>query len=160
MKSTQIKNKVFKLIIRGTVYGAGTITLGLLCGLILYIIIKGVPYLSPQLFSPIYTSENVSMLPAIFNTLWMVLLALVVSVPLGIGSAIYLVEYAKKGNKVVELVRITSETLVGIPSVIYGLFGMLFFVSWCTDISDHGITCYYEDYRRSTFMCTRCLKRR
>lgn len=130
MKSSQKKNKVFKVVIRCIVYGAGAITLTLLCGLILYIIIKGVPYVSPQLFSPIYTSENVSMLPAIFNTLWMVLLALAVSVPLGIGAAIYLVEYAKKGNKVVELVRITSETLVGIPSVIYGLFGMLFFVTY------------------------------
>ena len=69
------------------------------------------------------------MMPAIINTITMVLLALLFSVPFGIGAAIYLVEYAKKGNKLVELVRITAETLTGIPSIIYGLFGMLFFVT-------------------------------
>ena len=76
-----------------------------------------------------YNSDNVSMMPAIINTITMVLLALLFSVPFGIGAAIYLVEYAKKGNKLVELVRITAETLTGIPSIIYGLFGMLFFVT-------------------------------
>lgn len=65
-------------------------------------------------------------MPAAINTLMLVALALVMSIPFGIGSAIYLTEYAKKGNKFVSIIRVTTETLSGIPSIIYGLFGMLF----------------------------------
>ena len=89
----------------------------------------GVPYLTPELFSWTYTSDNVSMVPAMINTLSLTFLALLIAVPLGIGSAIYLVEYAKRGNKLVGVIRLTAETLTGIPSIIYGLFGMLFFVT-------------------------------
>lgn len=106
---------------------AAVITVITLLFLVGYILISGVPYLKPGLFSIEYNSENVSMLPAIINTIEMVVIALLFSVPFGIGAAIYLVEYAKKGNKLVELVRLTAETLTGIPSIIYGLFGMLFF---------------------------------
>ena len=105
------------------------ITIGVLGYLIFYILIKGVPNLSPDLFSLTYTSENVSMIPAIINTLIMTILALLIAVPLGIFSAIYMVEYAKKGNKIVGVVSVTTETLAGIPSIVYGLFGMLFFVT-------------------------------
>ena len=105
------------------------ITIGVLGYLIFYILIKGVPNLSPDLFSLTYTSENVSMIPAIINTLIMTILALLIAVPLGIFSAIYMVEYAKKGNKLVGVVSVTTETLAGIPSIVYGLFGMLFFVT-------------------------------
>ena len=108
---------------------SAVITVTVLVYLVGYILIHGVPYLRPSLFSLTYNSDNVSMMPAIINTITMVLLALLFSVPFGIGAAIYLVEYAKKGNKLVELVRITAETLTGIPSIIYGLFGMLFFVT-------------------------------
>lgn len=94
-----------------------------------YVVIKGVPYLKPSLFSPTYTSENVSMFPSIVTTLEMVGLSLLVSVPFGVGCAIYLVEYAKKGNKIVKIIRLTTQTLSGIPSIVYGLFGMLFFVT-------------------------------
>ncbi|MBP3488560.1 MAG: phosphate ABC transporter permease PstA [Roseburia sp.] len=106
---------------------AAVITVVTLLFLVGYILISGVPYLKPSLFSIEYNSENVSMLPAIINTVEMVVIALVLSVPFGVGAAIYLVEYAKKGNKLVEVVRLTAETLTGIPSIIYGLFGMLFF---------------------------------
>lgn len=92
-----------------------------------YILVRGIPHLKPSLFAFTYNSENVSMMPAIINTITMVAVSLLVSVPFGVGAAIYLVEYAKKGNKLVELVRLTAETLTGIPSIIYGLFGMLFF---------------------------------
>lgn len=94
-----------------------------------YILVMGVPHITPELFSFTYTSENASMFPAIVNTITMTLMALVISVPIGICSAIYLVEYAKRGNKLVEMVRITAETLSGIPSIVYGLFGYLFFVT-------------------------------
>ena len=69
------------------------------------------------------------MLPSIINTVGMTLLSLVIAGPLGILAAVYLVEYAKKGNKLVSVVRVTAETLTGIPSIVYGLFGMLFFVT-------------------------------
>ncbi len=96
--------------------------------LIGYILINGVPHLTPDLFQWKYNSENVSMLPSIINTLLLTGLALLIAVPLGIFAAIYMVEYAKKGNKLVKIVRITAETLSGIPSIVYGLFGMIFFV--------------------------------
>ncbi|MCD7825622.1 MAG: phosphate ABC transporter permease PstA [Clostridiaceae bacterium] len=107
---------------------AAVITTLVFLFLIGYILIKGVPYLTPELFSWNYNSENVSMLPSIINTLLMTGLALIFAVPLGIFAAIYMVEYAKKGNRLVKVVRVTAETLSGIPSIVYGLFGMLFFV--------------------------------
>lgn len=105
------------------------VTIGVLGFIIAYILIKGIPNISPGLFAWKYTSDNASMTPAILNTLIMTALSLVIAVPLGIFSAIYLVEYAKKGNKFVSVIRITAETLTGIPSIVYGLFGMLFFVT-------------------------------
>ena len=100
------------------------LVLGFLVG---YVLIHGVPNLNAGMFSLEYTSDNQSMLPAILNTCTMTLLALLAAVPFGIASAIYLAEYAKKGSKIVALVRVTTETLSGIPSIVYGLFGMLFF---------------------------------
>lgn len=97
--------------------------------ILIYILVKGIPNLSTDLFALKYTTENVSMLPAIINTLMITLLSLCIAGPIGIFSAIYLVEYAKKGNKLVGVVRVTAETLTGIPSIVYGLFGMLFFVT-------------------------------
>lgn len=110
------------------VLAAAVITFSILIFIIAYILMKGVPYLKPSLFALAYTSENVSLMPALINTLFITGVSLVVAIPIGIGSAIYLVEYAKRGNKLVEIVRITTETLSGIPSIVYGLFGMLFFV--------------------------------
>lgn len=108
---------------------AAVLTVCVLVFLVSYILIRGIPYLKPSLFAWEYTSENVSMLPAMVNTLLMTVLALLISIPFGVGAAIYLVEYAKKGNKLVKIIRVTAETLSGIPSIIYGLFGMLFFVT-------------------------------
>ena len=107
------------------------ITFSVLIFLIAYILIHGVPYLKPSLFSLHYSSENASLMPALVNTIVMTLLSLLIAVPLGIFSAIFLVEYAKRGNKFVEVIRLTTETLQGIPSIVYGLFGMLFFVTTC-----------------------------
>lgn len=121
--------KPLSFILRGLVYLSAVLTVGALGFLISYILIKGVPHLSLDLFAWEYTSDNCSMMPAIINTLQMTFFALLLAVPFGIGSAIYLVEYAKRGNKIVNIVRITTETLTGIPSIVYGLFGMLFFVN-------------------------------
>lgn len=108
---------------------AALITFFVLMYLIVYIMVRGVPNLTPELFEFTYNSENVSMMPAIVNTILMTFVSLLVAVPLGIGAAIYLVEYAKRGNKLVVAVRTTAQTLAGIPSIVYGLFGMLFFVT-------------------------------
>ena len=121
--------KPLSFFLRSFVYLSAILTVGVLGFLISYILINGVPHLSLDLFAWEYNSDNCSMMPAIINTLQMTFFALLIAVPFGIGSAIYLVEYAKRGNKLVNIVRITTETLTGIPSIVYGLFGMLFFVN-------------------------------
>ena len=108
---------------------AAFITFALLLFLIFYILVNGIPYIKPSLFSLHYTSENASVIPALINTVVMTVLSLLIAVPFGIFSAIFLVEYAGKGNKFIEVIRLTTETLSGIPSIVYGLFGMLFFVN-------------------------------
>ena len=110
---------------------AAVITVGVLGFLVIYVLVRGIPYLTPQLFAFTYTSDNVSMMPSIINTLLMTALTLLVAVPLGVFAAIYLVEYAKNGSRLIAIVRVMAETLTGIPSIVYGLFGMLFFVGYC-----------------------------
>lgn len=122
------RKRPLSIILKILVVAAALITFAALIFLIAYILINGIPYLKPSLFALEYNSDNVSMFPALINTLLMTLLALVIAVPLGVFTAIYLVEYAKKGSKFVEVIRMTAETLSGIPSIVYGLFGMLFFV--------------------------------
>ena len=107
---------------------AAAVTAGVLVLLIGYSLVRGIPHLTPSLFAWQYSTANVSMMPALINTVLMVLLALAIAAPVGIASAIYLVEYAPRGNRFVELIRLTTETLQGIPSIVYGLFGALFFV--------------------------------
>lgn len=118
------------IFLKTIVLVAAIITFGVLIFLIGYILVKGVPHITPSLFALEYTSENVSLLPSVITTIGITLLSLIIAVPLGLFTAIYLVEYAKKGNKLVELIRITAETLSGIPSIVYGLFGLLFFVTY------------------------------
>ena len=113
------------------VMASALITFAVLIFLIAYVLVHGLPYIKPSLFSFEYTSENASLMPALINTVIMTLLSLLIAVPLGIFSAIFLVEYAGRGNKFVEVIRLTTETLQGIPSIVYGLFGMLFFVNTC-----------------------------
>ena len=105
------------------------ITFAVLIFLIAYILINGLPHITPSLFSLEYSSENASVVPALVNTIVMTLLSLLIAVPFGIFSAIFLVEYAARGNKFAEVIRLTTEMLSGIPSIVYGLFGMLFFVN-------------------------------
>ncbi len=126
----KMRGKISSVILRVVMYASAGFTAAALLFILGYILAKGVPNLaSPGLFAWKYTSDNVSLVPAAINTLMLVALALVMSIPFGIGSAIYLTEYAKKGNKFVSIIRVTTETLSGIPSIIYGLFGMLFFVT-------------------------------
>ena len=119
------------LILRILMVLASAITVGITVCIVGYILIKGIPNLTLEQFAWEYNTDNVSMMPAIINTILMVLLVLLFAVPVGVGGAIYLVEYANRGNKLVKLIRITEETLSGIPSIVYGLFGYLFFVIAC-----------------------------
>jgi phosphate transport system permease protein len=108
---------------------AAFLTAAVLVFLIGYILVMGIPNLKPELFAWEYNSENVSLMPALINTVLMTAFALLIATPLGIFAAIWLVEYARRGSKLVKVVRVTTETLQGIPSIVYGLFGMLFFVT-------------------------------
>lgn len=129
-KNNNVKVDVTSLILRYGVKVAATITLISIAFVIIYILLKGIPHLTTDLFAWEYNSDNVSLLPALVNTVYMAVISLAIAVPIGIGSAIYLVEYAGRGNKFVEVIRITAETLSGIPSIVYGLFGSLFFVKF------------------------------
>jgi len=121
--------KVESIILRVLIFAAAAATFAVLLFLLAYILINGLPNIKPSLFSLEYNTEHASLMPALVNTVIMTALSLVIAIPFGIFSAIFLVEYAKKGNKFVGIIRITAETLSGIPSIVYGLFGMLFFVS-------------------------------
>lgn len=128
-KGIDVRYKKSKLspILKALVKLSAFLTVGVLLSLIAYILIMGIPNITPELFAWEYTSDNGSVTPALISTLIIVVLTLIIAVPIGIFSAIYLVEYAKKGNKLVKIVRVTTETLSGIPSIVYGLFGAIFF---------------------------------
>ena len=118
----------FSFILMLLICLAALITVAAIVFIIIYILQKGIPNLTPELFSLDYNSKNQSMLPSIINTVYITFLTLVFAVPIGIFSAIYLVEYAKRGSRLVKVIRITTETLAGIPSIVFGLFGFLAFV--------------------------------
>ena len=103
------------------------ITIAVLLLIVGYVLINGVPYIRPSLFALQFTTQNQSLFPALMGTFMVVGLSLILAVPLGVFSAIYLVEYAKRGSRFVKIVRLTTETLAGIPSIVYGLFGFIFF---------------------------------
>ena len=121
------KNHPGSAILRLLVWFAALLTVAVMAFLVGFILIKGVGNLTPNLFALEYNSENASLMPALINTLIITLFTLVIAVPFGVFAAIYLVEYAKKGSRLVKVIRITTETLQGIPSIIFGLFGLLFF---------------------------------
>ncbi|MDD6176695.1 MAG: phosphate ABC transporter permease PstA [Succinivibrionaceae bacterium] len=125
---TRYKHDLLSLFLRIFVYACAGFTILILVFLLAYILITGIPNITLDQFAWEYNSQNVSMMPAIINTIVMTVLALLIALPFGIFSAIYLVEYAKKGSKLVTIVRVTTETLSGIPSIVYGLFGFLLFV--------------------------------
>jgi phosphate transport system permease protein len=124
----KMKTKKLVIFLRSSVYFSAAITICTILFISAYILIMGLVNIKPSLFALEYTSDNVSLFPAIINTIVVVIIALSVSVPLGIFSAVYLNEYASRSNKFVKFIRIAAETLAGIPSIVYGLFGMMFFV--------------------------------
>ncbi len=128
-RKKKIRRDPLSVVLHIAVTFAAGITAASVLVILGYVLFKGVPNLSWDLFSFNYTSENASLMPALINTLAMTVLSLFIAAPIGIFSAIYLAEYAKRGNKLVKVVAVTAETLSGIPSIVYGLFGLLFFVS-------------------------------
>lgn len=124
------KKDPLSMILFCMVYLAAFLSFLVITFIVIYILVKGVPHLSKGLFALTYTTENVSLLPALINTLLIAVLTLLIAVPIGIGASIYLTEYARRDNPLVSIIRIATETLSGIPSIIYGLFGALFFVKY------------------------------
>jgi len=126
----KMKTRVSDIILKILTWGSAFVTFAVLLFLIGYILATGLPYIKPSLFALKYNTENQSLLPSFFNTVYMVLLSLLVAIPFGVGAAIYLAEYAARGNRFVKVIRVTAETLSGIPSIVYGLFGAMFFVEY------------------------------
>ncbi|MGT2771857.1 phosphate ABC transporter permease PstA [Streptococcus marimammalium] len=125
-----LQNDPLSFVLNALVHVGAFLTMTAILFIISYILIKGIPHINLDLFSFSYTSENVSLLPAFVNTLYMAVLSLMFAIPIGIGSSIYLTEYANRNNSFIFIIRIATETLSGIPSIIYGLFGSLFFVKY------------------------------
>ncbi len=127
----KVRRYPLSYFLRLLVWLAAAVTVCILLFILAYILGKGIPNLTPSLFAWKSDSENVSMLPALLNTVLMVVMTLSLAVPIGLFSAIYLVEYAGKGKRLVKIIRLMTETLAGIPSIVYGLFGYLMFVVAC-----------------------------
>ena len=119
--------KITSSILRVLTYLSIVLTVGMMAVIAVYIFAGGLGHITPQLLFGDYSSDNPSMKFAIITTIVLVLVSLIIAVPIGVGCAIYLTEYAKKGSKLVRIIRLATETLAGIPSIIYGLFGALFF---------------------------------
>jgi len=112
------------------VWGAGIITITVLLYMVIFILVRGIPHINLSLFAWQYTPENQSLTPALVTTVLMVFLTLIIALPFGVFTAIYLVEYASRGSRLVRIIRMTTETLAGIPSIVFGLFGYIFFCDW------------------------------
>lgn len=125
--------KIKCAVLNGLIWLAASMICLILFGIILCILLKGLPHISWKLLTskPSLLNETTGILPNILNTLYIILMTLVIVLPLGVGAAIYLNEYAKN-KKAVRLIELAIETLAGIPSIIYGLVGMLIFVQFCS----------------------------
>jgi len=103
-------------------------SLAALAAVIIFILIRGLPHVSMQLLFGDYRSKNPTIKPALVGTLYLVLISIAISAPIGIGSAIFLTEYTNSKSRMIRVIRIAVETLAGIPSIVYGIFGYLVFV--------------------------------
>ena len=131
-KKLSAKRRVYIGIMKTLMYISAGLTCGLVIFMVAFVMIKGLPNISWELLStsPSYLSDRIGILPDILNTLYIVVTSIVIVVPLGAGAAIYLNEYASN-KKLVSVIEYAAETLSGIPSIIYGLVGMLFFCQFC-----------------------------
>ena len=125
-----MNSRTKSLLGRTLVYLGALITFGSLFFMLLFIFIKGVPHITLDLFAWEYTTENVSLMPALITTLFTIFGSLLIAGPIGIFTAIYLVEYADRTKPIVKLIAMATDTLSAVPSIVYGLFGFLFFVTF------------------------------
>ncbi len=127
-KRLSAKRRVRSALLKGVVVFCAALTVALLAGLVGYILVKGLPHLSWSLLSsePSVIKGTIGILPNILNTLYIILFTLIIALPLGVGAAVYLTEYAKN-RRLIAAIEFATETLAGIPSILYGLVGMLFF---------------------------------
>ncbi len=123
-----MKRHPFSALLRLLTILSILITVFVFLQVVISILVQGIPNLTWDLFSPTFTTDNQSLLPSLINTFIITFLSLLIAVPIGIGGAVYLSEYSKHNSFIVKAIRLTAETLAGIPSIIYGLFGMVFFV--------------------------------
>lgn len=121
----------YEWTVQAVVHAGIVLTLGVLLYLIIHVLWNGIPYVTADLFAFRYNTTNMSLFPSLVTTVYLVGGTLALSVPLGIGTALYMTEYARRSSAEVKLVRIANETLAAIPSIVYGLFGFLFFVTFC-----------------------------
>lgn len=128
-KSNIKKRKIQSKLLKSLVWLSGIITVGILIYILLFILLRGIPNISFEFLFGTYNSETLSAFSSIIATIEMIIISLIVAVPIGVFCAVYLTEYAKRGNKAVKVIRLAVDTLAGIPSIIYGLFGMIFFVT-------------------------------
>jgi len=119
-----LKYQVMKLLTQGALL----LSLAALITVIVFILVRGLPYVNLQLLFGEYSSKNPTIKPALIGTLYLVLISIVIAAPLGIGSAIFLTEYTNNKRRLIHIIRIAVETLAGIPSIVYGIFGYLVFV--------------------------------
>ena len=128
-KTLSAGRRLYDRGLRALLYLCGFLTCGLLVLIIGYIFYRGVPFVTGELLTTqtSYINDTIGILPNILNTIYLVVLAMVIVLPLGVGAAIYLTEYASN-RKMVSIIEFATETLTGIPSIIFGLVGMLFFI--------------------------------
>ena len=105
-----------------------TITLAALVTVIVFILIRGVPYINIHLLFGDFSSKNPTIKPALAGTLYLIAISIIIAAPIGIGSAIFLTEYTNSKSRLIRVIRVAVETLAGIPSIVYGIFGYLVFV--------------------------------
>lgn len=124
----QKKKRPLDKVLLGLIYFSAFLAVAILLGIIGYVAVRGIPAISWQFLTtiPSFINDSFGILGNLINTLYIIILTLLIATPLGIGAAIYLTEYAKPG-KIVKAIEFTTETLAGIPSIVYGLFGMMFF---------------------------------
>ena len=122
------KRKSFEVLMKSLMYLSLFLTISLVLFLIVYVLMQGLPHISWNFLTskPSYLSENIGILPDILNTIYIIFATLLIVLPLGVGAAVYLTEYASN-KKIVGIIEYAAETLSGIPSIIYGLVGMLLF---------------------------------
>jgi phosphate transport system permease protein len=116
------------MICKRVAQGALTVSLAALVSVVVFILIRGIPHINVQLLFGEYTSRAPSLKPAIIGTLYIIVIAISISAPIGIGCAIFLTEYTKSKSRLIRIIRVAVETLAGIPSIVYGIFGYLVFV--------------------------------